>query len=163
ATIVVLISTAFSGIFSGSKVLIFVDNWLQGLKRPHQLRQATVLVSIVSSVFGCTQTIAILLTEQVMRSHYQTPYSQPISQSPDPPATPTHTQTTHKQTANEQLALALEDTAVIIAPLIPWNIAGLIPATVLSVGPGFIPYSIYLFLLPLLFMQRSMPRSALRI
>jgi len=47
------------------------------------------------------------------------------------------------------MALTLEDTAVVISPLIPWNIAGLIPATVLAIGPGFIPYAVYLWLLPL--------------
>ncbi|NJN00027.1 MAG: hypothetical protein HC800_25385 [Phormidesmis sp. RL_2_1] len=56
-----------------------------------------------------------------------------------------------QKNSNEQLALALEDTAVVIAPLIPWNIAGLIPATILAVGPSFIPYTGYLLLLPMSF------------
>lgn len=60
-----------------------------------------------------------------------------------------HYEQHYQNRANQQLALAIEDTATVIAPLIPWNIAGLIPATVLAVGPGFIPYMAYLLLLPL--------------
>lgn len=36
-----------------------------------------------------------------------------------------------------------------ISPLIPWNIAGLVPATVLNVNSDFIPYAFYLYLIPL--------------
>ncbi|MEL6161671.1 MAG: Na+/H+ antiporter NhaC family protein [Cyanobacteria bacterium J06627_32] len=139
ATLVVLISTAFSGIFSGSHTLRFIDTWLHTIRNPNQLKKATVAVSTVSNLFGCTQTIGILLTSQIMQSHY---LSLATKAADTPPG-------------NEQLALALEDTAVVIAPLIPWNIAGLIPATVLSVGPGFIPYAAYLFLLPLFFTFKS--------
>jgi NhaC family Na+:H+ antiporter len=138
ATLIVLLSTAFAGLFSGSRVLSFLDRWLGRDRNPQQLGQATVLVSIVANLFGCTQTIAILLTEQVMRPCYQ---NQPSSQK------------SNRQ--SEKLALALEDTAVVIAPLVPWNIAGLIPATVLMIGPGFIPYTAYLMLLPLFVLLRG--------
>lgn len=124
ATLIVLLSTAFAGIFAGSRILSFVNAWLSRDRTQPQIACATVLIAILSNLFGCTQTIAILLTGQIMQPHYAN---------------------------KEQLALALEDTAVVIAPLIPWNIAGLIPATVLAVGPGFIPYTAYLLLLPLFF------------
>ena len=123
STLVVLISTAFSGIFSGSKSLSFLDQWLNRIRTQRQLTQSTLLVSILANIFGCTQTIAIMLTEQIMKPHYKS--------------------------NNYQLALNLEDTAVVVSPLVPWNIACLIPTTILSVGPGFIPYAAYLLLLPL--------------
>ncbi len=142
ATLIVLLSTAFAGLFSGSRVLSFLDRWLARDRNSQQLGRATVLVSIVANLFGCTQTIAILLTEQIMRPCYQNQLpSQLLDHLPNQ--------------QSEQLALALEDTAVVIAPLIPWNIAGLIPATVLMVGPGFIPYTAYLMLLPLFVLLRG--------
>ena len=143
ATLIVLLSTAFAGIFSGSRVLSFLDGWLGRIRSLQQLGRATVLVSIVANLFGCTQTIAILLTEQIMRPCYQKQFS--------------------KQDCSGQLALALEDTAVVIAPLIPWNIAGLIPATILTVGPGFIPYAAYLLLLPLFVIFRGSGSQKLRL
>ncbi|MGB3768009.1 MAG: Na+/H+ antiporter NhaC family protein [Phormidesmis sp.] len=133
ATITVFTSTAFAGIFSGSRTLSFAHGWLKHIRTYRQLSRATVFMSLFSNLFGCTQTIGILLTEQIMRPHYQHHY-------PD--------------RANQQLALAIEDTATVVAPLIPWNIAGLIPATVLAVGPGFIPYMAYLLLLPLFVVLR---------
>jgi NhaC family Na+:H+ antiporter len=137
ATLVVLISTAFAGIFTGSHTLSFVDSLLKRIQSERQLRSASVLVAAIANLFGCTQTIAIVLTGQIMRPHYRAYW--PDSQ----------------HGADERLAIALEDTAVVIAPLVPWNIAGLIPATVLAVGPGFIPYAaIYLLLLPLFFALR---------
>jgi Na+:H+ antiporter, NhaC family len=141
ATLVVFISTAFAGIFAGSRTLSFVDSWLKHIRTRRQLGCATVLVSLLANVFGCTQTIAILLTGQIMRPHYQAYcniYSQDYSQD-----------RAAAEQADQQLAIALEDTAVVIAPCIPWNIAGLIPATILMVGPGFIPYMAYLLLLPI--------------
>ncbi len=149
ATIVVLLSTAFAGIFSGSRVLSFVNSWFQHIRTQRQIGRATVLISILSNLFGCTQTIAILLTGQIMQPHYKAYWQ-----------TPTHPTPKNKwmgsdNLANEQLAIALEDTAVVIAPFIPWNIAGLIPATVLMVGPGFIPYMAYLLLLPIFVVFRA--------
>ncbi len=161
ATLVVLISTAFAGIFSGSHVLSFVDVWLQGIQTRERRSQATLVVSTFANCFGCSQTIAILLTAQIMQPYYQ------LNRQPDhQPDYPSDCQLSSQQIAlqqahsRQQLALTLEDTAVVIAPLIPWNIASLIPAAVLGVGPGFIPYTVYLLLLPL-FSLRPLPHTHL--
>jgi len=50
---------------------------------------------------------------------------------------------------NYQLARDLGNTAIVVAPLIPWNIAGLVPAQILLVDANFIPYAVYLYLLSL--------------
>jgi len=144
ATLVVLISTAFAGIFSGSRALSFVNGWFKDIRTQQQLSWATISIAVLANLFGCTQTIGILLTGQVMR-----PYYTAFEASPDRTSDRTHNKISERNSADEKLAIALEDTAVVIAPLIPWNIAGLIPATVLSIGPGFIPYTGYLLLLPL--------------
>ncbi len=142
ATLVVLISTAFAGIFSGSCILSCVDSWFKNIRTQQQLSWATIFISVLANLFGCTQTIGILLTGQVMRPYYAALEASSDSMSSD-------STSFNSNSADEKLAIALEDTAVVIAPLIPWNIAGLIPATVLAVGPGFIPYAGYLLLLPL--------------
>ena len=53
-----------------------------------------------------------------------------------------------KQIDNYQLALDLENTVVVLSPLIPWNIAGLVPANILMTDFGFIPYAFYLYMIP---------------
>ena len=140
ATLVVFISTAFAGIFAGSRTLGFAHSWLKRIRTYRQISRATVLISLIANLFGCTQTIGILLTEQIMRPHYENFYGKDRDDN--------------QSEADWQIALAIEDTATVTAPMVPWNIAGLIPATVLGVGPGFIPYTAYLLLLPLFMVLR---------
>lgn len=125
-SLVVIVSTAFAGIFAGTRILEFVEVYLNKAQSRGDLFLGTTVISIFSAAFGCTQTIAILLTHQLVESKYR-----------------------QQNLDGVQLAVDLENTAVVISPLIPWNIAGLVPATVLSVNADFIPYAFYLYLVPL--------------
>jgi len=123
---VVIVSTAFAGIFAGTRTLEFMEVYLNKARSRGDLFLGTTVIGILSAAFGCTQTIAILLTHQLVEEKYR------------------------KEGLDDyQLAVDLENTAVVISPLIPWNIAGLVPATVLSVNSDFIPYAFYLYLIPL--------------
>lgn len=48
----------------------------------------------------------------------------------------------------EKLALDIEDSAIVIAPLIPWSIAGAIPLSVLGAAPASLIFAFFLYLLP---------------
>jgi Na+:H+ antiporter, NhaC family len=129
--LVVVISTAFAGLFSGTKVLGGITRWLDRAHSRSDLFLGTTLIGTAAAAFGCTQTIAILLAQQLVQPKYE--------EQQDPIA----------------LAVDLENTVVVISPLIPWNIAGLVPATILSTNAlstdaGFIPYAVYLYLVPIL-------------
>jgi Na+:H+ antiporter, NhaC family len=137
-TVVVVISTAFVGIFSGTHVLESIETWVGRVKSRSGYFLATCLVGTGAAAFGCTQAIAILLTQQLVKKKYQ-------------------------EKGNANLALDLENTVVVISPLIPWNIAGLVPATILMSDPGFIPFAFYLYLLPLInLVQLSLGAPPLR-
>ena len=66
----------------------------------------------------------------------------------------------------DQLALDIENSAIIIAPLIPWNIAVLVPLTTLNAGAGAIVYAFYLYLIPIIsivyFKLNSMKKTAIQ-
>jgi Na+:H+ antiporter, NhaC family len=126
-TLVVIISTAFVGIFSGTRVLDSVETLLERFRSRRDCFLSTCLVGIGAAAFGCTQTIAILLTRQLVEKRYR-----------------------EQDKGADKLAIDLENSVVVISPLIPWNIAGLVPATVLMTDAGFIPFAFYLYLLPLL-------------
>ncbi|HEY9642521.1 MAG TPA: Na+/H+ antiporter NhaC family protein [Coleofasciculaceae cyanobacterium] len=126
-SLVVILSTAFVGLFAGTQCLSIVKRWLPHDPSPSQRFLTTSLIGTAAAAFGCTQTIAILLTQDLVRTKYQ-----------------------DAATGAANLALDLENTVVVISPLIPWNIAGLVPATILMTDAGFIPYAVYLYLLPLL-------------
>ncbi|MDA0265401.1 MAG: Na+/H+ antiporter NhaC family protein [Cyanobacteria bacterium] len=122
---IVAVSTALAGLLSGMGTLNPLSQWLSRWPGKRGLFGSIVVTGALTSAFGCTQTIAILLTQQIARPLYC--HAHP-----------------------EQLAVDIENSAVVLAPLVPWNIAGLVPVTVLLTDAGFIPYGVYLYLLPLL-------------
>lgn len=124
---VVVLSTALSGIIVDTKMLVSAERLLERGSSRGDLFLRTTIVSLTSAAFGCTQTIAILMTQQIVQKKYE-----------------------REKLNGSQLATDIENTAVVLSPLIPWNIAGLVPATILMTDSGFIPYAVYLYLLPLL-------------
>ena len=124
---VVVVSTALAGLLSGVGTFNQLGRWLSRWSGNRGLFGSTVVAGSLTSTFGCTQTLAILLTQQITQPLY-----------------------TSSATHQNQLAIDLENSAVVLAPLVPWNIAGLVPATILLTDAGFIPYAVYLYLLPLL-------------
>ena len=76
---------------------------------------------------GANQTIAVIMTEQIMEEVYD-----------------------KKKIPRIEFAKDLENTAIVLAPVIPWNIACYVPCTMLGIGSvKFIPFAFYLWLLPL--------------
>ncbi|NJN00026.1 MAG: hypothetical protein HC800_25380 [Phormidesmis sp. RL_2_1] len=55
ATLVVFLSTAFAGIFSGSQALAFVDARLGQMATQRARSRATILVAILANLFGCSK------------------------------------------------------------------------------------------------------------
>lgn len=128
AGIVVFISCAMAGIFNGTKMLDRFHTVFSRARDRSHLFLYTITTSILTSVFGCNQTIAIVLTEQLLDKTYE-----------------------NKEHSRGSLAIDLENTAVVIAPLIPWNIAAFMPTSTLGVNfYNYVPYAFYLYLLPLI-------------
>lgn len=125
-SVIVIISTSFAGIIAGTRIVETIESFLIKPSSRSNLFLNTVIVGLASAAFGCTQTIAILLTQQLVKEKYE-----------------------KGQLDRYELATDLENTVVVLSPLIPWNIAGLVPATILMTNAGFIPYAFYLYSLPL--------------
>lgn len=71
----------------------------------------TIIVSIVTAAFGCSQSISTVLTSQLMKKTYES-------------------RRIHKY----DLALNLENTGIVLSALIPWNTAAFLPTTTMDVG-----------------------------
>ena len=121
-----LISSAYSGIFEGTGLLREIEQFFERLNQKIGVYPTTILTSVVSSAFGCNQTLAVILTHQFEHKIYE-----------------------KQQLNNYRLALDLENTVILISVMIPWNIAGAFPAATLSADAGFIIYAFYLLLVPL--------------
>ena len=124
-SVIVFISSGFTGVFDGTGMLKTVEKYTGKANTRPFLFLTTVIVSIITAAFGCTQVMAVMLTHMLMKKVYD-----------------------DSNISSEELALDLENTAIVIAPLIPWNIAVLVPLTTLDVGIGAIPYAVYLYALP---------------
>ena len=46
----------------------------------------------------------------------------------------------------------LENTAITLAGLVPWSIASTVPLAMLGVGAGALPFSVFLWLVPLCYL-----------
>ncbi len=121
-SLIVCISASFSGMFEGTGLLNAMQELLVKCSRKTTSFCAVCLTSVLTAIIACNQTLAIMLTHQLC---------------------------TQVEKDNEKLALDLENTSVVIAPLVPWSIAGAVPLT--SVGAPLICMltAVYLYILPL--------------
>lgn len=119
---IVCLSSSFSGMFNGTGLL---EGFRGGLNRLSEriLPFGSILVtSILTVMVSCNQTLAIMLTHQLCMDTEQDP---------------------------ETMASHLENTAVVIAPLIPWCIAGAVPLATVGAPTACILTACYLYLLPM--------------
>lgn len=120
--LIVGISSCYSGMFEGTGFLTGIEERMKQLNTRITPFGTTLLISVVTSAISCNQTLSIMLTNQLCGG------SEPEKSS---------------------FALDLENTVVVIAPMIPWSIAGAVPLTTIGAPTASIGMAFYLYLLPL--------------
>ncbi len=128
--LIVCISSAYSGIFNATGMLTSLIQKLENLSQKTGNFAVTVFVSIFTSMISCNQTLAIILSDSLCSK---------------------------LEKDREQFAVDLENSVVVIAPLIPWSIAGAVPLTSAGAPTASLFAACYLYLLPLwyLFVRRK--------
>lgn len=121
AMLVVAISSCYAGIIGETKMLSFAETGLRSLARKATPSLSCLLASVATSSIGCNQTLAIMLSHELCKE---------ISCSKD------------------ELAKCISDTALVMAPAIPWSIAGMVPLVAVGAGATSIPFAFLLFLIP---------------
>ena len=119
---IVCISSSYSGIFRKTGLLEGIKKMINKLNKSTNSFVSTLIPSLLSSMIACNQTLAILLTHQLCSDIYED---------------------------NKKFAITMEDTVVIVAPLIPWSIASGAPLTSIGAPSLSIMYAFYLMILPL--------------
>ncbi len=128
AIFIVFVSSILANLFENTGLLHTLDTTLAKAKGHFQLYTQMLVVGTLSCAIGCNQAIAVFLSEQLMRTPYE---KNKISKS--------------------DLAIDIENTGIVIAALIPWNIAAFVPTATLGVSAtAYIPYAFYLYLIPLI-------------
>lgn len=119
---IVCIASSYSGIFQKTGLLDGAKRLIGTLSARTSSYTATLVTGIVASMIACNQSLAILLTHQLCGDI-----------QPD----------------EEEFALTLEDTVVVVAPLVPWSIAGAVPLTTVGAPLTALLWTCYLYLLPM--------------
>lgn len=120
--VIISISSAYSGIFHGTGLLTEIQHSINRLGSKISNYGAILVTSVVGGMVSCNQTLTIILTHQLVK---------------ELPAKP------------EEIAIDIEDSAVVTAPLIPWSIAGAVPLASVGAPTESILFSFFLYLLPL--------------
>ena len=127
---IVCISASYSGIFQKTGLLESVIGIIGKFAARCTTFGTVALVSVISGAISCNQTLAIMLAEQLC---------------------------SHIVPNRQKFAIFLENSVVLIAPMIPWSIASGVPLTSVGAPAASICFAFYLFLVPLwqFFTQRK--------
>ena len=119
---IVCISSCYAGIFKETGLLDKIKLSLLKLAETATPFGSILVTSVVTGLIACNQTLCIMLTYQLCDQV-----------EPD----------------NYTMATHLENTAVVIAALIPWSIAGAVPLASVGAPTASILFACYLYLLPI--------------
>ncbi len=121
-TAIVCLSSSYSGIFQKTGLLNGAKKIITDISQRTSPYFATLCTSVVSGMIACNQTLTIMLTHQLCADTETDPC---------------------------RLAEYLENTAVVIAPMVPWSIAGAVPLAAIGASTSCIFFAFFLYLLPL--------------
>lgn len=121
-TLIILISTSYYGIFKNTELLSGVKQMIQQAAQRITPLGAVLATSVFMNTIACNQTLATMLTFQTCEEVM-----------PD----------------QQKLAITLENTVIVLAPLIPWSIAGGLPLTTIGAPTSSIFFAFYLYLIPI--------------
>lgn len=119
---IVGISSCYSGIFKGTDFLHGIEDVIGKLNSRITPFGTTLLTSVITAAVSCNQTLSIMLTSQLCGKN-----------NPD----------------KKGFALALENSAVVVAPLIPWSIASAVPLAAIGAPTMSVCAAFYLYLIPI--------------
>ena len=119
---IVCISSSYSDIFRKTGLLDGAKRAIEALAARTTPYAAMLCTSIFGGMVACNQSLDTILTYQLC-----------LGLKED----------------ERDYALNLEDTAIVVAPLIPWSIAGGVPLSAAGAPASAILFAAYLYLLPL--------------
>ena len=120
-SLIVGISSSYSGIFKETKMLVSLKGYLKDFSKKTSNYFVIFLSSIVSGAIACNQSLGTILTNELCGELVE----------------------------KQKMAIILENTVILLVGLIPWNIAMGVPLKTIGVGfmSGF--FAFYLYFLPL--------------
>ena len=122
ASVIICISSCYSGMFKGTHFFDGVQQLMRKLGKRITVFGAVLTASVFASAIACNQTLAVMLTHQVCDDLVDD---------------------------KNLFASYLEDTAIVVAPLMPWSIAVSLPLTSIGAPATALLSAFFLYLIPL--------------
>ncbi|WP_339067435.1 Na+/H+ antiporter NhaC family protein [Fusobacterium animalis] len=120
-SLIVGISSSYSGIFKETKMLVSLKKYLKDFSKKTSNYFVIFLSSIISGAIACNQSLGTILTNELCGELVE----------------------------KQKMAIILENTIILLVGLIPWNIAMEVPLKAIDVGIMAGVYAFYLYFLPL--------------
>ena len=120
-SLIVGISSSYSGIFKETKMLVSLKKHLKDFSKKTSSYFVIFLSSIISGAIACNQSLGTILTNELCGELVE----------------------------KQKMAIILENTVILLVGLIPWNIAMVVPLKTLDVGVMSGIFAFYLYFLPL--------------
>ena len=120
-SLIVGISSSYSGIFKETKMLVSLKKYLKDFSKKTSSYFVIFLSSIISGAIACNQSLGTILTNELCGELVE----------------------------KQKMAIILENTVILLVGLIPWNIAMDVPLKTLDVGIMSGLFAFYLYFLPL--------------
>ena len=120
-SLIVGISSSYSGIFKETKMLVSLKGYLKEFSKKTSNYFVIFISAIISGAIACNQSLGTILTNELCGELVE----------------------------KQKIAIILENTVILLVGLIPWNIAMGVPFKTIGVGfmSGF--FAFYLYFLPL--------------
>ncbi len=120
--LIITISSSYSGIFEETGLLNGLKSKMGTVSRKITPFGTILMTSVAAGMVACNQTLATMLVDQVCKEL-----------EPDP----------------QKFAIDMENSVIVVAPLVPWSIAGAVPLASVSAPLTSIVAAVFLYLLPL--------------
>ena len=120
-SLIVSISSSYSGIFKETKMLVSLKKYLKDFSKKTSSYFVIFLSSIISGAIACNQSLGTILTNELCGELVE----------------------------KQKMAIILENTVILLVGLIPWNIAMGVPLKTIGIGVMSGIYAFYLYFLPL--------------
>lgn len=126
SSLVVLITSLYAGILTQLHALAPVEQAMKRLAQRWGLYSATCVLSLLTGMVFCNQSVLVILTAGMLKPLYQSQKISPCDHAMD-----------------------IANSGVMLAGLVPWCIALTVPLAMLGADLRAVPWAVYLYLVPI--------------
>lgn len=127
--VIILLSCSYSAIFDGADMLAPISQKMAGMMNRLGRFLSVTIVGMLSCMVFCNQTIADIVTSNLMKDAYR-----------------------ECGGSDMEFAMDIENSLIVFAGMVPWCLACKVPLTLIGAQWSSIPYAFTLYMIPLFYL-----------